>query len=662
MKKNIIVVESPAKVKTIENFLGSDYKVVATYGHIRDLPKSKLGIDVKKDFLPQYIIPTKSRKTISQLKDAFKNATKIYLATDYDREGEAIAWHVLKACDLPQDTTQRITFHEITKSALEDAIKNPRHLDTDLVDAQQARRVLDRLVGYTLSPFLWKKVTKGLSAGRVQSVAVRLIVDREREIEAFKAQEYWSIEATFDIHSSSVEASLVAYNNKPIDKMGISTKDQSQDLIKELKTDNYIVDSLESKKERRSPYAPYTTSTLQQDANKRLRLSSKATMRLAQDLYEAGLITYMRTDSTQVASIAANAASDFIKSKFGQEYLPASKRIYKSKSKNAQEAHEAIRPTKPEKMPQELESKWSPRHLSLYELIWQRFIASQMAEASLEKVSCTIVGIKNKGTFKLQGQKIAFDGFLKVYPIKIEEKTLPNFAVKDEAKLKDIIGNQHFTLPPARFNEASLVKALEELGVGRPSTYAPTISTIVDRGYVRIEQRVFYPQEIGLIVIDLLKEHFPNIVNPGFTASMEKDLDEVAEGHEKWTKVLGKFWQDYEPLLEQKTQNVDRQLVAKEIGEDCPQCGKPLIERFGKYGKFIACSGFPECKYIRSIVVETGFKCPECKVGNLIERRTRKGNRLFWGCNQYPKCKYATWNNPAKQETPTKEGDNANIT
>ncbi len=661
MAKNIIVVESPAKVKTIENFLGKDYKVVATFGHIRDLPKSKLGVDVKNNFEPQYVIPTKSRKAINNLKQAFKGASNIYLATDYDREGEAIAWHVAQACNLKQQSTSRITFHEITKTALEDSLKSPRKIDIDLVDAQQARRVLDRLVGYTLSPFLWKKVTKGLSAGRVQSVAVRLIVDREREIEAFKPEEYWSIDGLFDVNKIEVKATLSHFNNKVIGKLDIKNSEAAKDLMVKLKEDQYKIGSLTSKDEKKKPYAPYTTSTLQQDANNRLRLSSKATMRLAQDLYEAGLITYMRTDSIQVASIAAKQASDYIQATFGNEYLPATQRQYKSKTKNAQEAHEAIRPTKPSYDPKQLPVKWSPRHIALYQLIWQRFMASQMADAKITRVSATILGQTHASVFKLQGQKVAFDGFLSVYPMKVEEKILPNFAVEDIAQIKDIITNQHFTQPPARFNEASLVKLLEELGIGRPSTYAPTISTIVDRGYVRIEQRVFFPQEIGMIVIDLLKEHFPDIVDPGFTANMEENLDEVADGHKKWDKVIAEFWNPYSANLEKKTEGVEKKVVAKEIGEDCPKCGKPLIERFGKYGKFIGCSGFPDCKYIRSTVLPTGVVCPDCGKGELIERRTRKGNRLFWGCNRYPDCKYATWNNPVAKPAEAKAKDGTEV-
>jgi DNA topoisomerase-1 len=477
-----------------------------------------------------------------------------------------------------------------------------------------------------------------------------LIVDREREIEAFVPQEYWSIDGLFDINHNEVQAGLTAFQGKPVGKLDIKTQQAAQEITDQLMTDRYKIDSLITKTERKTPYAPYTTSTLQQDANKRLRLSSKATMRLAQDLYEAGLITYMRTDSIQVATIASSQAVDYIKAEFGGEYLPDTPRKYKSKTKNAQEAHEAIRPTKPGLNPKELPSKWSPRHLALYQLIWQRFMASQMAEAKLEKVTCSIAGSTYKSTFKLQGQKISFEGFLKVYPMAIEEKTLPNFTTEDEVAIKELLPGQHFTQPPARFNEASLVKLLEELGVGRPSTYAPTISTIVDRGYVRIEQRVFFPQEIGMIVIDLLKEHFPEIVDPGFTAGMEENLDEVAEGHKKWDKVIADFWGPYNANLEKKTEGVERKVVAKEIGENCPECGKPLIERFGKYGKFIGCSGFPECKYIRSMIAPTGIACPECKKGELIERRTRKGNRLFWGCNRYPQCKYATWDNPVKKD------------
>jgi len=666
MSDAVVIVESPAKSKTIQGYLGAGFRVVASYGHVRDLPKNDLGVDVDHNFTPTYVIPTKARKTIAMLKKECDRASAVYLATDYDREGEAIAWHVAQAVGIqsqnpvPSATEgskvksqkvkkiYRITFHEITKEALKQAIEHSRDIDQNLVDAQQARRVLDRLVGYKLSPFLWKKVYKGLSAGRVQSVAVRLIVDREREIEAFTPQEYWSIVADFLAHTKSFTASLIKLDGKPIEKLTLTNTRDADAAITALKEDEYHVASLDTTHEQKYPYAPYTTSTLQQDASKRLYFSSKQTMKLAQDLYEAGLITYMRTDSTNVSTQAVNAFRKYISATYSEKYLSPKPKVFITKSKGAQEAHEAIRPTNPDTNPDTLGASWSDKHTKLYTLIWRRSIASQMADARIDRQSLVVNGKKSKSLFKTTGQKVVFDGFMKVYPIVIEEKTLPQLTVDEGVDCTKLTPEQHFTQPPGRFTEASLVKELENLGIGRPSTYVPTISTIVDRGYVRVENRTFYPNEVGCIVIDLLKEHFPDIVDATFTATMEDNLDSIADGKQSWTKPIAAFWGPFETLLAAKTKNVEKLDMTKEINEKCPTCGKQLIERLGKFGTFIACSGFPQCKYTRQIQVETGLSCPECKEGNVIERHTRKRNRLFWGCDHYPKCTYATWDNPTK--------------
>ena len=659
MPSKLVIVESPAKGRTIERYLGSDYKVVACFGHIRDLPKHELGVDTEHNFKPVYIIPIKSRKTISNLKNEIKSVQEIYLATDYDREGEAIAWHILQACGLKkvkseklkvksQPNIYRITFHEITKPALENAIKNPREIDQDLVDAQQARRVLDRLVGYKLSPFLWKKVVKGLSAGRVQSVAIRLIVDREREIEKFIPAEYWSIEGEFDVDNNKLKGNLTQFKGEKIEKLTIKNKKVVEEIEKKLKDDTYVVSSLKEAEELRSPFAPYTTSTLQQDANRRLECSSKQTMRLSQDLYEDGLITYMRTDSTNVAAIAQSSARKWIAENFGDDYLPPSPVQYKTKVKGAQEAHEAVRPTNPAIQVDNIKGDWSDKHKKMYQLIWQRFIASQMKSAKLSRATILIDGSKNSSQFTVNGQKIVFAGYMKVYPVQITENILPSVKEKSSAKLNNLLSEEHFTQPPARYTEASLVKELEQLGIGRPSTYAPTISTIIDRGYTKVEKRVFYPQEIGMVVTDLLKEHFPDIVDVGFTAKMEENLDQIADGKLEWTKPLHSFWVEFSKLLDEKYQQVDKKKLVKEIEEDCPQCKKKLVERLGKFGKFIACSGFPKCKYSRQIIVDTGIECPECHKATLVERKTRKSGKVFWGCATFPRCKYATWDNPVQ--------------
>jgi len=644
---NLVIVESPAKAKTIEKYLGGDYKVIASFGHVRDLPGAELGVDVVNKFTPRYVIPQKARKTISILKHDAKNAKIIYMATDYDREGEAIAWHVAEVLKLKNP--ERITFHEITKDAIQDAVKHPRAIDMHLVDAQQARRILDRLVGYKLSPFLWKKVYSGLSAGRVQSVAVRLIVEREKEIQKFKSEEYWTIKIHLEKDAKKFYANLVEMDNKKVDKLDIKNQQNAQDIINKLEKADYKIKSIERKSENRWPMPPFSTSTMQQEASRKLGYSAKRTMKLAQDLYENGFITYMRTDSVNLSSLAINSTRKFIEKEFGAKYLPNAPKVYKTKSKGAQEAHEAIRPTEVGVKSTDMQNKdMGDDHFKLYDLIWKRMVACQMKEAILDTIAANITA-KNC-LFRATGTKIVFDGFTKVWPTKVEEKELPNLEIDDICKLLEILKEQHFTEPPARFSEATLIKALEENGIGRPSTYAPIISTIQDRNYVVLENKYFKPQEVGFIVTDILVSHFPDVVDIGFTAKMERNLDEVAEGKADWVKVLGEFYTPFEKNLDKKYAEVGKVKVEDEKTDKiCPKCKKPLIVKLGKFGRFLACSGFPECKHTEQIINKIGLKCPECKNGDVIERSTRRGKK-FWGCSSYPKCKWGSWDNPTRQK------------
>lgn len=655
---NLVIVESPAKGKTIEKYLGKGWKVLASFGHVRDLPKHELGVDTENNYEPKYVIPSKAKKAITALKGAAKEAESIYLATDPDREGEAIAWHVAEAIGFGNSKSQnpkskisiqRIVFHEITKSAIEEAVKHPRELDVDLIDAQQARRILDRLVGYTLSPFLWRKVMKGLSAGRVQSVAVRLIVEREREIAAFKPEEYWSVVASLLKRRGQFEAELATWQGEKLEKLSIKNQEQVDKIVEALKDAKYQITKVEQKQTTRNPYAPFTTSTLQQEAAKRLYFSAKQTMKLAQDLYEAGHITYMRTDSTNVATQAVEATRSYIASAIGGNYVPESSRMYKTKSKGAQEAHEAIRPTDPAKTPDSL-SLTSNQHEKLYDLIWRRLVASQMKSATIDQLSVAIKA--GDGTFRANGSQIKFDGFLRIWSTKMEERILPELKEGEEVDLKELVPAQHFTEPPPRYSEASLVKTLEKHGIGRPSTYAPTISTILDRGYVRLENRRFMPEQIGNVVTDLLVEHFPEVIDIGFTAQVEEDLDEIADGKKDWHRIIDDFWKPYNKKLEEKQGTVEKRDLTTATDEKCPECSKPLVIRLGRYGKFYACTGFPDCKYTKPLVESTGIKCPDCGKGDIVERSTRRGKKFF-GCNQYPKCKYATWNDPRKQKDST---------
>lgn len=641
----LIVVESPAKGRTIESFLGKEYKVLSSYGHIRDLPKGKLGIDVEKDFEPTYVIPTKARKTATSLKNAAKKATEVILATDEDREGEAIAWHLAELLDLKNP--ERIVFHEITKTAIEEALKNPRSIDHNRVEAQQARRILDRLVGYNLSPFLWKKVSRGLSAGRVQSVVVRLIADREEEINKFIAQEYWSIEADFIKDKKVFRGFLQKENGKAIEKLSIKDKKEADEIIKNLKEAAYKVTQIEQKEVKRNPLPPFTTSTLQQASGQRLHFPAKLTMQMAQQLYEQGLITYHRTDSVSLSQVSLSGAKTFLQKTYGAQYWPGFQRTFKTKSKGAQEAHEAIRPTDVQKTPEAL-LLTGPK-AKLYTLIWQRFLASQMAPALVDATSIDISAVNY--TFRVTGQMLKFDGFLKVYPIQFEEAELPLLKKGEVLSLQELLSLQHFTQPPARYTEASLIKTLEENGIGRPSTYAPTLSTVQDRGYiVKDEKRRLAPTELGQVVNTIMTEHFPNIVDVGFTASMEEGLDEIAQGKKEWIPMLQEFYGPFSLNLQKKYEEVQKKDLI-EVVEDkkCPECQASMVIRFGRYGKFYACSTFPECRHTEPLEKNKpkslGITCSKCKEGDIVAKPTKRG-KIFYGCSKYPDCDFALWDKP----------------
>lgn len=652
----LVIVESPTKATTISKFLGSDYKIESSYGHIRDLPKSKLGVDLEKDFEPQYIIPTKSKKRVTFLKKEAQKADKIILATDEDREGEAIAWHLVKALGLKDGTADRIVFHEITKTAIEEALKTPRSIDLNMVNAQQGRRVLDRLVGYKLSPFLWAKIMKRLSAGRVQSVALRLIVEREDEIRNFKPDEYWTIETLLQLKNKKNQflANLSEINGKPIPKLGIKTKDEAEKITKDLEKCDSKILTIEKKEIVKNPPTPFTTSSLQQASSNRLGYSAKQTMRLAQGLYEKGLITYMRTDSLNLSKESVLATKDWIEKNFGSKYASQAPRFFKTKSKLAQEAHEAIRPTRPDLTGEDFKSE-NKQETKLYDLIWRRFIASQLPQAIFDSTHVEIEAIDEQKTMNYglctNGSTLRFDGFLKVWQTKFEEKELPKLSVNEELTLIEIKPNQHFTEPPARYNEASLIKTLEKHGIGRPSTYAPTISVIQDRNYViKNESKQFVPTEIGEAVNKLLVAHFPKIVDIDFTAKMEEELDEVAEGKIEWKKVIKDFYEPFIKNLEAKMDVVEKiKLTEEKIDEVCGLCGKPMIVKYGRFGKFLACSGFPECKNTKpySDSIDLG-PCPKCKEGKVVMRRTKK-RRMFYGCSVWPACDFISWKKPGAE-------------
>ena len=625
--KTLIIVESPTKANTIKKFLGKDKNVLSSYGHIRDLPKSKIGIDIDNNFEISYVIPTKARKNFNLLKKEAEKSDITYIATDPDREGEAIAWHLVEALNLKK--YKRISFHEITRTAIENALSHPGEININLVNAQQARRALDRIVGYKLSPFLWKKIMRGLSAGRVQSVALRLIVDREKEIKDFKPEEYWSI-AVILKKDKEIEAIL------KVPKMSIKTKKDADKITKELEKSLYSIKSIEKKQIKRSPLPPLITSTLQQEAAKKFGYSSKKTMGLAQKLYEEGLITYHRTDSLNLSDEALKMAEDYIIKEFGENYYQH--RIFKTK-KRAQEAHEAIRPTSTEKKD----------NSKIYNLIFNRFIASQMAQAIFDSVKVEIE-TNNGKLLQSNGSTLKFDGFLKVYPMKFEEKELPQLSKGDKLNLVKVNPQQHFTQPPARYNEAGLIKALEENEIGRPSTYAPIISTIQMRNYVeKNKDGRFEPTEIGTSVNEILSTHFPEIVDIKFTAKLENNLDDVAMGKEDWKELLRKFYIPFNKNLEEKYNDVEKQTPEPVMTDEiCPKCGKRMIIKTGRFGKFLACSGFPDCKSTKTINDETkktGVKCPQCDQAELVMKKTKRG-KIFYGCPNWPDCNFALWDKP----------------
>lgn len=674
--KKLVIVESPTKARTISRFLGRGFIIESSFGHIRDLPASKLGIDVENNFEPKYVIPKKARPQVKKLKDLAKTASDIVLATDEDREGEAIAWHLVQALGLNEVKStkskvknaakgiERIVFHEITKNAIEEALQHPRTIDMHLVDAQQARRVLDRLVGYKLSPFLWKKVAKGLSAGRVQSVAVRLIVEREREIKNFKPDEYWTVTAHFDPPASGqppFEARLYKQNGEIVPKLGIKTKESSEEIVKQLESAAYTVAAVEKKAVERHPYPPFTTSTLQQEASRRFGYAAGQTMRLAQQLYEGidigtsgpvGLITYMRTDSLNLSREATDKAKEVLISKLGDSYALPAPRVFKTKSKGAQEAHEAIRPTDPARTPDDVKAHLDGRQFKIYQLIWQRFLASQMPSAVFDSTSADI-SAGSKFIFRANGSVLKFDGFLKVYPTKTEDAVLPELTQGAELKLDKLVPEQHFTEPPARYSEASLIKTLEKYGIGRPSTYAPTLATIQARGYVaKNEQKRFEPSEMGTIVNDVLVENFKEIVDIQFTAKMEEDLDKVADGDADWVSTIRDFYDPFSKNLESKYESVVKKDLTEETNEICEKCGKPLVIKHGRFGKFMACSGFPDCRNTKRLPsAALGITCPQCKEGEIIKRPTKRG-KIFYGCSKYPECTFALWDKPTGQICP----------
>lgn len=674
VKKILVIVESPSKAKTIGKFLGAKYKVVASVGHVRDLPKSRLGIVLPEDlenkekqqedqktdisqaeaFDPQYINIRGKGDVIKELKKEAKNATKILLATDPDREGEAIAWHLAFLLGVPEDELCRIAFNEITSDTVKEAVKNPRTIDLNLVDAQQARRVLDRIVGYQISPLLWKKISRGLSAGRVQSAALKIICDREKEIQNFDPKEYWTIEADFE-KKKKFTAKLTTYNG---DKIEIHSKKESDSVLEALSKSKYVVDNVELKDKKRNPAPPFTTSSLQQDAANKLNYSTRKTMMLAQQLYEGleikgkgtiGLVSYIRTDSYRISDEARRIAAAYIIDKMGKEYYGGI--VFSNRKKDVQDAHEAIRPTNINITPEAIKTQLSKDQYNLYNLIWQRFVSSQMAPAKMKAVSADIKN-GNYG-FRATGSKILFDGFLKIYPsskVGDEDKWLPELSKGEELKLVEIHADQNFTQPPARFTEASLVKDLEEKGIGRPSTYAPIVATLGDRKYIKKQKKNLIPTELGFTVIDMMSDYFKEIVDVSFTAKMEEGLDDIEGKGVKWKKII----EDYYGTLRKELDKAEKEIAKLEpplelTGEKCPECGKDLAIKHGRFGSFIACLGYPECKYTKPIIKKINVKCPKCG-GDIIERMGRK--KMFYGCSNYPECKQAYWDKPTGELCP----------
>lgn len=662
-KNKLVIVESPSKAKTIQKYLGKDYEVVATVGHIRDLPKARLSVDVKDDFKPKYAIIKGKEKLVKELKEAADNASEVYLATDPDREGEAISWHLANILELDESAKDRVTFNEITKTGVEDGMSSPREIDMDLVNAQQARRILDRLVGYTLSPFLAKTIRRGLSAGRVQSVAVRMIVDREEAINAFNPDEYWTIDAKLSAPPSKSQFAANFYGDKN-GEIKIDNKKDTDKILGAIKKSDFVVGKVKKGKKNRQPAAPFITSTLQQEASRKLGFQARRTMRAAQELYEGvdikghgsmGLITYMRTDSLRISDDAIKEAASFISGRWGDKYLPPKTRTFKTR-KGAQDGHEAIRPATVAMVPDEIKDSLSSDQYKLYKLIWDRFLACQMANCVLNTTQANIEA--GDYIFKASGFNVAFDGYTVLYKQSEDDeekdgKDLPNLEEGMKLSLKDIAGNQHFTQPPPRYTEASLIKALEENGIGRPSTYAATISTITSREYVEREGKAFKPTELGEVITKLMIERFPEIVDTKFTAKVESDLDEIQSGDEEWIETLHKFYDKFDKTVQKAKTEMDGvkiKLKADETDEVCDKCGKPMVIKYGKYGRFMACSGYPDCKNIKKIINDTGKECPKCG-GKIIERKTGRG-RVFYGCSEYPNCDFASWDPPADENCP----------
>jgi DNA topoisomerase-1 len=652
----LVIVESPTKAKTISRFLGKDFKIVASFGHVRDLPERKFGVDIKNNFKPTYVVIPKAKERIKEIEKETKKAKLVILSTDPDREGEAIAYHLVHLLKLgKQKPYWRITFHEITEQAIKEALNHPRKIDMNLVNAQQARRILDRIVGYKLSPLLWKKIAKGLSAGRVQSVALRLIVEREKEIQNFKPKEYWTIEAILkksqEPNSKSqneFKALLIKKEGKKLDQFDIKNEKEAKKIVEELKDAKFEVLKVERKEAKRNSPEPFTTSTMQQTAWQKFSWAAEKTMQVAQQLYEMGYITYMRTDSLNLSELALKMAEDFILKNFGENYYE--KRIYKTKSKVAQEAHEAIRPTDVEKTPEILSEKLNEQQLKLYDLIWRRFLACQMAQAIFDRTEVEILA-KNYG-FLAKGQILKFDGFLKVYPMQFEEEELPELKKGETLEVLKILPLQHFTQPPPRYTEATLIKELEKHGIGRPSTYAPILATIQERNYVKKdEKKRFYPTAVGILVNDLLVKHFPEIVDINFTAKMEDDLDKVANGEKDWIETLREFYEPFNENLNKKYKEIRGAGILEKTEKKCPKCESQLLIRVSKYGRFLACSNYPKCKYTFDLENSTGIQCPQCKKGEIVKRKSKRG-KIFWGCSNYPKCDFVLWSEPTGEICP----------
>src|SRR5690606_10067776 len=660
MADSLVIVESPAKAKTIGKYLGSKYIVKASMGHIRDLPKSQLGVDVENNFSPKYITIRGKGSILKELKDASKKVKRVYLAADPDREGEAIAWHLAHYLEVDGTEPCRVVFNEITKQAVKEAFKTPRQIHMDLVNAQQARRILDRFVGYKISPLLWKKVKKGLSAGRVQSVTVKLIIDRENEIDAFVPEEYWSITAKLEHRGQSFDAKFYGLNGK---KKELNNEAEVNEVLSFIKNESFTVAEVKEKERLRHPSPPFITSSLQQEAARKLGFRASKTMSVAQQLYEGvelgkegtvGLITYMRTDSTRISPVAQEEARTYVTEKYGADYIPAEARQYTKKNSGAQDAHEAIRPTSIYRDPETMKPFLSRDQFRLYKLIWDRFASSQMSSAVLDTM--TVDFKVGEATFRSTGSKIKFAGFMKVYVEGNDDGTVEEYtflpALEKDEKLSpaDIDPKQHFTQPPPRYTEASLVRALEELGIGRPSTYAPTLETVQKRGYVALEEKKFFPTELGELINQLMEEFFPEILNVEFTANMEDNLDHVEEGTEDWVKVLSDFYETFEKRLQVAEEEMKEIEIQDEVSDElCEKCGKPLVYKMGRFGRFLACSGFPDCRNTKPIVKEIGVVCPKCNKGHIVERRSKKG-RIFYGCDTYPECDYVSWDKPTNRK------------